>query len=474
MKQTAFETQPDTRGIEQPTMSDLLSRRDEAVQMRDQADDELRTIEATLHPHDINESKRIVAEYAATDDDPLQALIEHGHGVLPAAYYDAARHAAMMQALLDDITDVLDDAADESLGEYVQDEAMTLFNQIKRGDLNRMRYTDDEQNVIDHTVATLEELCDRQNDTYELDEQAFDKLERCRSILDDLNMLVDGEVASDIEPTYDVQSLKRAQQLNNRYRTYNDDPLPDAAQFYPMLPLHNSQTELDSSQRELLMHHLQSIDAKQEVNRITITGVGKLPFDYRESSLRQLLYEVPAIALEGVESITFKDGDDEGTLADSPYEPWEAFAYHEHDAAKNSADIVVRVDQVGKLHDETRGFGLLFDDGSALTGHDDSDDVSIQTMEQVILHEFGHAFHQQLPVSLLNDWDIVARAGDNDQPVTDYVAEVRNAGHVNYGMEDFADNFMLALVNPDELQRIAPDRYTAMTELIRTCRPVEQ
>jgi hypothetical protein len=229
--------------------------------------------------------------------------------------------------------------------------------------------------------------------------------------------------------------------------------------------MHEWAVDLPDTEVAKFYEHLASIDIEKELARLDIEGLELLPFEFTNTELCSYVRtHIPAIALEGLNKIVFrvasedeKNYADQNNIFDGRGIP---LAHHAHSLSSNSAEIVIYVDTLQKKYDE-------------LISRDQEKPFVYWVVKNQVLdmvaHEFGHALHHTLPVSILHEWDEVA-ASENVE-VTTYVAEMNKLDNRYRFMEDFADSFSLYTNDPQELSTLAHKRYIKMDELVTKLKP---
>lgn len=444
----------------QPALSDLLAQRDELAQ-------KIAQLEDALDGHQLSDDilqacEQLVNQHGDSGQSDGAILLAYGQQALPAEYYATLQDLLYLNQQEEAINSKLDARAGKQLSDYVQQQAQQLLDAFDVKQFSDGSYSEDDEAVILAAINDLETVVVRYSDSYAWGELAYDTVEKNRLLLEDYNLL--SSTAEPVSPPYDSAELQRAHTLNNRYRPYHNELYPYTAQDKPLLPTHHWQVTLTPEQREAWTHHLQSIDAEAELNRLSIEGLDRLPFTYTQQQLRAYLAQIPGIAFEGVDTLVFKYADDEldDSVATALGEAWTTLAHHHHDQLENRAHIIVWLDPIVKQFQAALEAAEPSSEQAASV-------AATETMQATIMHEFGHALHSTLPVSLLHDWDEAARGATTDQPVSAYVAVMNHIGHEHYMKEDFADSFMLYMTSPIKLFSIAPERCAAMHRLVTSC-----
>lgn len=369
---------------------------------------------------------------------------------------------------LSEVDEELNRRYGEELSSYARDEAEAVLNKINTQVFMQSKYirgvqgADADSMLVSRAVEMLERFAaDEEIKPYAVSEAVLDAIDEQRDTLDRLGLLtIVDEPDSEPRLTHDRRELERAQELNRFYRTYHNELGVDAALGKKQLPMHEWAVYLEYDEYEALQHHMRSIDVDQEIARITIEGIDKLPFTHAlsEAFLRRFLRKIPAIALQGVNCLRF---DDESTQEDLKSDLFDGKGsvngYHAHSLTRNSAEVVIHIAQM-------RAPSVL---SVAVYGEEGANRRAKSELLDIIIHEFGHALHTTLPVSLLDRWDEAARAENVD--VTPYVSEMRRSGNI-HELEDFADSFML-YVRGNNLDALAPGRYYAMQEIFDVTQP---
>ena len=147
-------------------------------------------------------------------------------------------------------------------------------------------------------------------------------------------------------------------------------------------------------------------------------------------------------------------------------------AKHRHISATNQAEVTVFVDPLARqLKKRLAEMSVPKDETEEEVRAEWVRERSLGYLQKTLMHEFGHAFHTKLPVSLLHDWEKAVDASARDQTVTDYVERVDIFEPHNSRVEEFADSFELCHLRPSVLQERSQDHYAAMQALINSCRP---
>lgn len=410
---------------------------------------------------------------------PMTIMMEHGKDVLPDSYYNALHGYVGTIERIGQIDTALADPSrgDGELASYVRGEARRTLKAYEGRLLRPGFYGQDDYRTIHAAYDTLDRIVNEPGTTEEKAEEYYDLVEQSREQLQDLHALDQGadvETAHDQAPRYDLAELERAYELNERYhRPYHGQMYPDEAIEMSLLPTHEWQVHLDDDQRAHLERYLKSLDATRELERVSIDGVELLPFETDETTIKDLLRDIPAIALENVDLIFRKKtaleiADDKETMGAA----WVSLAGYGHNPAANRAEITVWVDPLARqLKKRLREMPKPTSPTEEEERTEWITERSLAYLQKTLTHEFGHAFHTKLPVSLLHDWEMAVDASDHDQAVTDYVEQIDIFEPHNSRVEEFADSFTLCRLQPRVLQERSQDHYVAMQALINSCRP---
>ncbi len=475
--------------LDQLSQADLLDRRD-ALEIQIAACEEQLTAYID-HLEMSKDPEYFVLEQLETDqfsednegtanESPFHYLIEHGEGLLSPSFLEKFTVLATAMESEQDVDNQLDTRFAPGLIRHVEQEAMALYANIDYvavgklekgkspdlpdGDGVRLREFEETLPHPDEVVSKLRAIAynENRNKSYRYAEMQVDEIERCKEILERWGV---GTKKPWPEIVYDHTELERAEELNKRYRNYHNQFSALAAESQPLLPMHEWGVNLPDTEVSKYYEHLASIDMEKELERIKISGLDLLPFEFTDVDLRDYIRtNIPAIALEGLHKVTFRNTaeDEKNRKSHSDLYGGKSVTtgHHSHNKKENSAEIVIFVDQFQILYDY-----LLenFPDKEVVTGWTKNDFLD------TVAHEFGHALHHTLPVSILHEWDTVA--GTEKAEVTSYVAEMNKHEHVHRYMEDFADSFSLSVNRPYELHNKAQQRFRKMQEIVSKLKP---
>lgn len=475
--------------LDQLSQSELLSRREQIDAQLDDLESDISEYLAGLQEK--NDPQLAFIEQLEDDGQLLEDdewsdatlsearptyghMIERGEGILSPELLDLLKKIETLERTEKKILDQLDAKFAPGLMRYATDEALEIISnldyvavgKLKKGaspdlpdsDGIRLRYFEQTLPHPDTVVAWLHNIAydEPENLNYRYAELQVDEIERCKEILERWGV---GSKKPWPKAVYDHTELERAEQLNNRYRHYHNERSALAAESEPLLPMHEWAVHPSAEDASKYYTQLASIDIKKELERISITGLEHLPIDMTRGDISEYIESyIPAIALEGVDTIKFRETneDEKASLVNSKLFDGKGMiaGHHSHDLKENSATIVIHIDAIKKRYDNY--IRTL------------SDDEAVRWTKYEIFntlaHELGHALHHTLPVSILHTWDEVASNEHAD--VTNYVSEMNKEEHPLRFMEDFADTFMTYVNEPWELKRVAPQRYDAMQTIL--------
>lgn len=414
------------------------------------------------------------AYYDARRDDATLTMAEywrvHGQGLMPLDLVEKLDKGETAQQEWELLDTELNERFGRDLSQYVHDEARALLTSV---DSEKARlYQRWERDQMDRDWSTglsymltdLTYLAERTPDSnYHQASVDFDRLEEYRKFLEEKGML--GSSDEPKESLHDRDELQRAQDLRSRYRGDFYGERIDRALEIPLLPAHDYKVKLDHEQREALERHLQSIDRDGLVDALSVEGLETLPFDLTPAGFKYMLRAVPALAFEGVDAVEFRDISSDEHTAVRAAELWGGksvtMGHHTHAPLENSARIVLNAQEAAATYHKVL---------QSISNEAIARNITLDRMKKTVLHEFGHALHYKLPVTLLDTWDEAAR-GESV-----YVSAYVEQKMIHHGAdqalaEDFADSFMLFLTKPEELRASSSARYAAMEEIYSMTTP---
>ncbi len=226
------------------------------------------------------------------------------------------------------------------------------------------------------------------------------------------------------------------------------------------LPAAEFETEIDSEGYAKLVEQARAIDAVEALKNIEVSGSFEgLPFEYSEAELKLfLLASVPAAALAPVKRIQFRP------MTKEEYEGDTTSGLHKWSEELNGSEIIISDAKIREYYEYIRE--LMGDHENAETMATLSAKTECQAL---IIHEFGHALHEALPVAALKRWE-EQRATDQTN-VTAYVKHRHDSNHHYRYMEDFADTMALFINQPEKLIIISPVRFNAMRQIFEEFMP---
>jgi hypothetical protein len=419
------------------------------------------------------------------EQNPMDVLLQHGKNLLPDEYYAFVEMYLKLHeefGLNDEAVEMPSaevSTANRELAAYILEEARALLYASHTFKLLLGGFTDEEKEIINDARATLQQLVGDVDMAGGALEARYDQLERSRAALAATHILdsaAEWEIADNDPSVYDIEELQQAHELNERYRNRHSELYPEAAMRRSLLPTHYWHLEVTDDERLHLERHLRAIDTSKEINRLEIKGLGFLPFSLSSTEVRDFLHDIPGVTFEGVTGIYFQERppEDRYIKTDESNGRWAILAEHQHDFESNDSRIRIRSDAIAayfkKRYNEALARGEVSVEGKRIA-HDAARVQTIEHVKDTLVHEFGHAFLNRLPVALLNDWDIAVFESLTDQPVSRYVEVADTLSPGSYPIEDFAESFMLCLLHPDQLAGLAPDRLAAMRALIAATRP---
>ncbi|MEO5499605.1 MAG: hypothetical protein ABIR46_03835 [Candidatus Saccharimonadales bacterium] len=474
--------------LDQLSQADLLERRGQIDAQLDTYDTELhdqfKKLEESNDPQiSIIDQLLVDQESDANISEVVSSysyMIKHGESLLSPELLGTFKKIDDLDRDEDELVAQLDTRFAPGLMQYARDEALEIYSnldyvaagKLEKGASPDLPDSDGIQlRINEQTLPHPEEVAAKLRDiayaehanlNYRYAEMQVDEIERCKQILERWGV---GTKQPLPKPVYDHTELERAEELNTRYRNYHNQFSAISAESKPLLPIHEWAVNLPDAEAENYYDHLASIDLEKELERIKVDGLELLPFDFSEAELRDYIRSnIPAIALEGLNNIVFRNATEKEIERDSRSNTFNGkgvtLAHHSHDLSENSADIVVFVDRYQKSHDD-----LILKDPNKLF----VDWIVKNQVLDTVAHELAHALHHTLPVSILHEWDQVA--SDEKVEVTGYVSEMNKLDHNHRYMEDFADSFSLYVNDPRELSTLAGKRYAMMRAIVTKLKP---
>lgn len=367
----------------------------------------------------------------------------------------------------------LDEGAGKELNAYAREQAGLLLSRVDEDliakfgkekvpppDSYEGRVDASSISKLTSTLDQLKEINGSESDQYHIAEYYLDCIESAEEIFTEWGV-IDRDTLAVEKAKYNLDELERAYDLNKTYRNYHRELSPIEAVTKNLLPIHEWGVNLDEHAVASQVEHLRNLDKEGLIEGIDIditkAGVRGLTVEQIKDTMRRF----PAITFEGVRRVSFRSGEGDVYFDTPDDDEFSTTAYHLHDRAQNSAEIVV--------------FTHLWDDIRAEHATDYTDDfinrMHINEMMESLSHELGHALHTKLPVSFLGAWDNIALAENVD--VSEYVALSRIEGILRHKREDFADSVKLYIVSPEDLRVQAPKRHLMIKTIFQALDPTD-
>lgn len=205
--------------------------------------------------------------------------------------------------------------------------------------------------------------------------------------------------------------------------------------------------EIDSDAFRAWQEHAGSLEFAEVFEDIEFNGLDELQelFPIMDKNfIRNVLLYVPAVCLEQLKSISFRDMDEDENIAN----PKETFGSH------LDGEISINLSLYRRRIEKRVSVGFTPEQAATFEN---------ARLLRTLVHEVGHETHDVLPTALLKKWLALTRK--DKTPITPYVLEHREAGTVHQEKEDWADSFTMFHQRPRVLELGSPKRDEVMQEI---------